>query len=331
MQKCMNAREDFVDESLVGIVKAYPNFYEFCNIDERGIIHRANTKRKVSIVTGGGYGHLPLFLGYVGDGLCDGIAVGNVFTSPSSETIQNVASSVRNEDGVLFLFGNYFGDSMNFDMASEMLQMEGIKTAIVKGSDDIASADRSVWEERRGIAGIVFAYKLAGACADEGADLDEVERIAKKAVSNISSFGVSFSSCTLPGEVKPIFHIEDGEMEIGMGIHGEPGIRRGKMKSAKEISRELTDGILKDLSLKETDKVAVLVNGLGMTSREELFIVYNEVSKILSDEKIAVVKSYVGEYATSMEMSGLSLSILKLDDELETLLHKHAYSPLLCL
>ena len=327
MKKCMNQNNNFVDESLEGIYEAYPDFYQKGNGDTRALIHHCKQESKVSIITGGGYGHLPVFLGYVGDGLCDGVAVGNVFTSPSCETIQNVTNSVENGSGVLYLFGNYFGDSMNFEMASEFAQLNGIKTAIVKVSDDIASAPRERYQERRGIAGIVYAYKIAGALAENGANLEEVEQIAKKTVDNTSSFGVAFSSCTLPGADKPIFEIDEDDMEIGMGIHGEPGIKRGKMLSSEEIAMELTTKVLEDLSVMEGDRISVLINGLGMTSREELYILYRDVASILKEKKISVVKALVGEYATSMEMAGVSLSILKLDEEIETLLLQHSYTP----
>lgn len=327
MKKCMNQNNNFVDESLEGIYEAYPDFYQKGNGDTRALIHHCKQESKVSIITGGGYGHLPVFLGYVGDGLCDGVAVGNVFTSPSCETIQNVTNSVENGSGVLYLFGNYFGDSMNFEIASEFAQLNGIKTAIVKVSDDIASAPRERYQERRGIAGIVYAYKIAGALAENGANLEEVEQIAKKTVENTSSFGVAFSSCTLPGADKPIFEIDEDDMEIGMGIHGEPGIKRGKMLSSEEIAMELTTKVLEDLSVMEGDRISVLINGLGMTSREELYILYRDVASILKEKKISVVKALVGEYATSMEMAGVSLSILKLDEEIETLLLQHSYTP----
>lgn len=271
-----------------------------------------------------------MFLGYVGDGLCDGVAVGNVFTSPSCETIRAVSLAVRRGGGILFLFGNYFGDSMNFEMAAELLAAEGIPTAIVKGADDIASSPRAQAAERRGIAGIALVYKLAGACADTGAGLAEVTRIAAKAAAATASFGVAFSSCTLPGADKPIFELDADDMEIGMGIHGEPGVRRGRKKSAAELTRELAAAIVADLALQPGDRAAVLVNGLGMTSREELFIVYHELSGILLELGVSVSKAYVGEYATSLEMAGLSLSMMKLDGELEALLDKHAYSPLVC-
>lgn len=326
MKKCMNADESFVDESLEGIYLAYPGFYEKGMGDGRALVHPGKEGR-VSIVTGGGYGHLPVFLGYVGDGLCDGAAVGNVFTSPSCEAILNATRAVPHERGVLYLFGNYFGDTMNFEMAQELAELEGIRTEIVKVSDDLASAPREEYERRRGIAGICYAYKTAGACAKNGGSLEEVVRIAQKTVDATASFGAAFSSCTLPGADGPIFEIASDEMEIGMGIHGEPGKKRVKMMSSAELAKELTEAVLRDLSVKKGQRVSVLVNGLGMTSREELFIFYKDVAKILEDAGVVVVKTMVGEYATSLEMAGLSLSMLKLDEELETLLLQPEYTP----
>ena len=326
MKKCMNSSDDFVDESLEGIYTAYAPFYQKGNGNNRAVVHLGK-KDKVSIVTGGGYGHIPVFLGYVGDGLCDGAAVGNVFTSPSCEAILDATRAVYNEKGVLYLFGNYFGDGMNFEMAVEMADMEGIRTEIVKVSDDMASAPRSEYEKRRGIAGICYAYKLAGACAENGGSLDEVKRIAQQAVENTSSYGVAFSSCTLPGAERPIFEINGQDMEIGMGIHGEPGIKRVRMMSSRDLSRELVPAILKDISVREGERVAVLVNGLGMTSREELFIFYKDAAKLLAEKNITIVKAMVGEYATSLEMAGLSLSILRLDEETEPLLMQQEFTP----
>lgn len=328
MKKCMNDSDSFVDESLSGIVKAYPDFYRFSREDSRGIIYDGNTSRKVKIITGGGYGHLPLFLGYVGKALCDGIAVGNVFTSPSSETIVNVAKDLGS-DQILFLFGNYFGDTMNFEMAGEILEMDGISSRILKGSDDIASSD--VPHDRRGIAGILFAYKIAGAAADLGYDLDKVSEITARGIACMASLGVAFSSCRLPGADKPIFELHESEMEIGMGIHGEPGIHRSRLMKSKEIAARLAGDCLTDLKICEGEEVAVLVNGLGSTSREELFILFNDMSEIFGEHGVRIAKTYVGEYVTSMEMAGLSLSILRLDEELKALLGVAAYSPFVTL
>lgn len=327
MKKCMNNSDNFVDESLGGIYKAYPAFYEKGCGDIRAVVHHGKEKGKVSIVTGGGYGHIPVFLGYVGDGLCDGAAVGNVFTSPSCESILNATRAVENGNGVLYLFGNYFGDGMNFEMAAEMAALEGIRTEIVKMSDDVASAPRKEYTQRRGIAGICLAYKAAGACAERGAGLDEVTRIARKAVDNTASYGVAFSSCTLPGADRPIFEINDQDMEIGMGIHGEPGIKRVRMMTSRDLARELCPAILKDLAIAEGEKVAVLVNGLGMTSREELFILYKDVAAYLEEKGVIIGKTMVGEFATSLEMAGLSLTIMRMDDEMEAYMKEQEYTP----
>jgi phosphoenolpyruvate---glycerone phosphotransferase subunit DhaK len=326
MKKCMNDVDNFVDESLNGICAAYPGFYARGNNDARAIIHRVK-KEKVKIVTGGGYGHLPVFLGYVGDGLADGVAVGSTFTSPSSESILNATRALSPRKGVLYLFGNYMGDTMNFEMSMEALETEGVHALMRKVSDDIASAPRRSYAERRGIAGIMYAYKIAGAMADAGASLEQVAAICDKVNANTATFGVAFSSCILPGMDKPVFELPEQDMEIGMGIHGEPGVRRGKMLPAKALAEELSKALFDDLAIRRGDKVSVLVNGLGATSREELFVLFGDLNPIIQRLEVKNVKTYVGEYACSLEMAGLSITILKLDDELERLLLAPAYTP----
>ena len=326
MKKCMNDANDFVDESLNGICAAYPGFYIQANNDSRAIIHPVS-KDRVRIVTGGGYGHLPVFLGYVGDGLADGVAVGSTFTSPSSESILNVTRALSPSKGVLYLFGNYMGDTMNFEMSTEIMESEGVQVLIRKVSDDIASAPRNCYTERRGIAGIFYAYKIAGAMADTGASLEQVAAVCDKVAANTATFGVAFSSCTLPGMTAPIFDLPEEDMEIGMGIHGEPGVRRGKILPAENIADELGDAIFADLGICRGDTVSVLVNGLGATSREELFVIFNTLNLNLQKLGVRNVKTYVGEYACSLEMAGLSITILKLDQELERLLLAPAYTP----
>ncbi|HEY5582882.1 MAG TPA: dihydroxyacetone kinase subunit DhaK [Ruminiclostridium sp.] len=328
MKKMINNAMDFVDESLKGILLAYPQILVAHPQDIRAVYRtEGSIARKVAIVTGGGYGHIPVFLGYVGKGLCDGVAVGNVFTSPACETILNVTRQVDSGNGVLYLFGNYMGDSMNFEMASELAEMEGIITGTVKVSDDVASGPREQWKERRGIAGIFFAYKIAGAYSEQMAPLDEVKRIAEKVVANTATFGVAFSSCSLPGLERPIFEIGEEEMEIGMGIHGETGIRRGRLETSRELTGTLLPTIIQDLSIKTGDRVAVLVNGLGATSQEELYILYKDVNEYLLKKGIEPARVFIGEFATSFEMAGASISLLKLDDELLELLDVPAYSP----
>ena len=328
MNKIMNQPESFVDESLKGIVLAHGDMLKFSEESARAVVRSdAPARGKVGIVTGGGYGHLPVFLGYVGRGLCDGVAVGNVFTSPSCDAILAAARAADGGAGVLFLFGNYMGDSMNFDMANEMLSMEDIPCAIVKAADDVASAPRSDYKNRRGVAGIFFPYKIAGAKAERMASLEEVRDIAVRVCDNVATLGFSMSSCQLPGAAKPIFEISGDEMELGMGIHGEPGVERTAMKTSEELAAILTQRLTEDLLLTSGDEVAVLVNSLGATSKEELYVLYADLYEKFQSRGIRIGRVYVGEYATSLEMLGASVSVLKLNDEFKELLDDEAKSP----
>ena len=328
MKRIINNSDSFVDESLEGILTAHGNMLKACSDDIRAVFRAdAPVEGKVAIVTGGGYGHLPVFLGYVGEGLADGVAVGNVFTSPSCDTIVNVTKQVNGGKGVLYLFGNYVGDGMNFDMAGEIVSMDGIETRTVKISDDIASAPRGDWQQRRGVAGLFFAYKTAGAKAGQMAELDEVQRIAEKTAERTATMGIAMSSCWVPGAGRPIFEISEEDIEVGMGIHGEPGIARIKLETSGEIAQRIVPKLVEDLGLNEASRVSVLVNGLGSTTREELYILYRDVDRILRSYGITTAKVFVGEYATSLEMAGASVSILDLDDELEALLSAPACSP----
>ena len=327
MKKILNTADTFVDESLQGIVLAHGDQLMFADNDRAAVRADAKTKEKVAIVTGGGYGHLPVFLGYVGKGLCDGVAVGNVFTSPSSDAIVSAAKATENGKGVLFLFGNYMGDTMNFEMASELLDFDGIPSKIVKASDDIASSPRNEWTERRGVGGIFFPYKIAGACAEKGGTLEEVAEVAQKVCEKVATLGFAMTSCQLPGTEKPIFEIGDNDLELGMGIHGEPGIVRTTMMSSDELATTICERLNEDLKLQEKDEVAVLINGLGGTSREELYILFKDVYQQLQKKGINVFKAYVGEYATSLEMQGASVSLFKLDEQMKELLLIPATSP----
>ena len=328
MRKIMNEAEKFVDESLEGIVLAHGDMLRFAEGDHRAVVRsQAPTQGKVAIVTGGGYGHLPVFLGYVGEGLCDGVAVGNVFTSPSCDAIVEAAKAVNGGAGVLFLFGNYMGDSMNFEMASEVLEMEGIPNAIVKVSDDIASAAREQYSERRGVAGIFFAYKIAGALAARGESLKQICSAMEKVCGDISTLGVAMSSCQLPGAQKPIFEIAEHEMELGMGIHGEPGVERMEMRTSRSLAEIIVSRLILDQSLSRGDEVAVLLNSLGATSKEELYVLYRDVYSCLEQAGIRIVKNYIGEYATSLEMMGISISLLKVQEGYVSLLEYPVYTP----
>ncbi len=316
MQKIMNAPGDFVSEMLEGILVAHPDHLKAAG-DPRAIV-RANAPApgKVGIATGGGSGHLPLFMGYVGDGLLDGCAIGEVFASPSAEQMLAVTTAINGGAGVLYIYGNYGGDVMNFDLAAELADAEGIAVATVVGADDVASAPKGQEARRRGIAGIFFLYKAAGARAAAGGTLAEVTAVAAKAAANTRSMGVALSPTIIPASGVPTFTLPDGEMEIGMGIHGEPGTRRGPLETATAIAHDLVAPILADLPYERGDRVAVLINGLGATPKEELYILYRDVHRLLDEHGIAVYRAWVGEYATSLEMKGASVSLCKVDDEL---------------
>lgn len=328
MKKIINDPFAMVDEMLEGIVLAHPGALRLVGEDRRAVVRAdAPVKGKVGIATGGGSGHLPVFMGYVGKGFVDGCSIGNVFSSPTVDQMLNATRAISAGAGVLYLFGNYSGDVMNFGMAAEMAEAEGIRVETVLAADDVASAPKGQEGRRRGIAGIFYAYKLAGAKAETGAPLAEVKRIAEKAVANTRSMGVALSPCTVPAAGRPTFTLGEDEMEIGMGIHGEPGVRRGKLESADTITGALLETIFADLPLSRGDRVSVLVNGLGATPQEELYVMYRRLYRLLEARGIAIYRPYIGEYATSMEMAGASISLLKLDEELIPLLDAPAHTP----
>lgn len=326
MQKILNDPEPFVDEMLEGIIAAHPG--QLRRPSPRAIVRAdAPIAGKVGIATGGGSGHLPVFMGYVGRGLIDGAAIGNVFASPSSDDMLEVTRAISGGSGVLYLYGNYGGDRLNFDLAAELAADEGIQVRTVLGADDVASAPSERASARRGIAGIFFLYKVAGAAAASNASLDEVVALTERAAAGVRTMGVALSPCTIPAAGVPTFELPVGQMEIGMGIHGEPGVRRGPLATADEIAEELTRTILGDLPYRRGDEVGVLVNGLGATPKEELYILYRGVSRILDGEGIRVHRVWVGEYATSLEMAGASVTLIRLDDELRRLVDAPAETP----
>lgn len=328
MKKIMNNPVHFVDEMLQGILISHPNQLTTVSGNLRCIIKGGSGKKnKVGLATGGGSGHLPLFLGYVGEGLLDGCAVGGVFQSPSSDQMLEVTKAIHQGAGVLYIYGNYGGDIMNFDMAAEMADMEGIKVEQVIAGEDVASAPKGEEGKRRGVAGIFYAFKIAGALADELASLPEVKRIAEKTCANVRTMGVALTPCIVPEAGKASFSLGENEMEIGMGIHGEPGIRRGVLQKSDEIVQQMADKILVDLPYEKGDEVSILLNGLGATPKEELYIMAMKIHQLLKEKGIRVFNTYVGEFATSMEMAGASISVLKLDEELKRLLSKPANSP----
>lgn len=328
MKKLLNAPASYVDEMLEGLCAAHPDSYRLQGDDRRVLVRAGGPiPGKVAIVTGGGSGHLPVFLGYVGEGLLDGCAIGNVFAGPRAADCQLAMEQCDSGAGVLALYGNYGGDRMNFDMAQEFLVLEGRSVASLRVADDVASAPPEQREKRRGVAGLVLVYKVAGARATAGGTLAEVTAVAKKAADAVRSIGVALTPCVVPESGKATFEIADDEVEFGMGIHGEPGIWRGKLKTADALADEMLDRLLTELQPIQGSRVAVLVNSLGATPAEELYILYRHISKRLQALAITPVMPLVGRYATSMEMAGASLSLMPLDDELEALLTAPANCP----
>lgn len=328
MRKIINSADTFVQDTMEGIIAAYGDKVKLLNDDFRVLLSNYPTQDgKVGIVTAGGSGHLPVFLGYVGKGLLDGCAVGEVFASPASEKMADMIRACDRGNGVLCLFGNYNGDLFNFRMACDEVEFDDIETRQVLVRDDVASSPKENADKRRGVAGMVYAFKVAGAAADKMMSLDEVAAVAEKALANIRTMGVALSPCIVPKVGKPTFTIADDEIEIGMGIHGEAGIEVKKMMTADEIAETLVSTITKDMPLSSGDEVSVMVNGLGGTPMEEQLIVYRRVHQLLKDMGVTVVMPHIGEYATSMEMAGLSVTIFKLDAELKELLQAPAESP----
>lgn len=297
--------------------------------DKRVLVRTGEKKPgKVGIVSGGGFGHLPLFLGYVGQGMLDACVVGNVFASPSYTKMEAGIRAADAGAGVLCLYGNYGGDKMNFRQAMEDCEdLEDIRCAELLGTDDIASAPVDLADTRRGVAGIVYAYKIAGAAAEEMRSLDEVVCVTKKALQNIRTMGVALTPCVVPEVGKPTFSIEEDEMEIGMGIHGEKGISKGKILTADEVADMIIEKIDGELHLSSVGEVSVMVNGLGATSMEEQLIVYRRIAQIMKEKNVTIVAPHIGEFATSMEMTGLSVTVFVLDEELKKLLLAPANTP----
>ena len=326
MKKVINDPEYVVEEMLEGMTYAYPQYVK--KLDNANVIVRKDSKLdKVALVSGGGSGHEPSHGGFVGYGMLDGAVAGAVFTSPTPDQVYEAIKAAANDAGVLLVVKNYTGDVMNFDMAKEMAEMEGIKVDSVIVDDDVA-VENSTWTiGRRGIAGTIFVHKLAGAKAETGATLEEVKAVAEKVINNVRSMGMALTPCTVPAAGKPNFTLDENEMEIGMGIHGEPGTHREELKTADEIVTHLMDKILADMNLAKGDEVAILVNGLGGTPLMEQFIINRKVNKILEEKKINIYKTILGEYMTSIEMAGFSISLLKLDDELKVLLDAKADTP----
>ena len=317
MQKIINDPSLVVDQMLEGFVKANSDLVSTTE-NERVLKYKnAPVKGKVGVVTGGGSGHKPAFVGYIGRNMVDAVAVGELFSSPPAQMFYDAIREADAGAGVAVLYGNYAGDNMNVAMAMEQAEEDGIKVGKVVANDDVPSAPSSDRSKRRGVAGEILMWKVGGAKASMGGSLEEVLAVARKAIDNTRSMGVGLSPCILPEVGHPNFTIEPGTMEVGIGHHGEPGIEVAPLESAGQIARRMCDVILPDLPFKDGDEVVVLVSGLGSTPLMEQYILYGEVEKILEANGIKVHKSLVGNYFTSLEMAGATLSIMRLDDEIK--------------
>ena len=327
MKKIINVPENVVEEMLQGMVAAHPKYLK--RVEGADVVVRVKKGEKVALVSGGGSGHEPSHGGFVGKGMLDGAVAGAVFTSPTPDQVYEAVKAVDSGKGVLLVIKNYTGDVMNFEMAAEMAAADGIEVEKVVVADDVA-VENSTWTVgRRGIAGTVFVHKIAGAKAEDGGSLAEVKEVAEKVIANVRSMGMALSPCTVPAAGKPSFELGEKEVEIGMGIHGEPGTHREEIKTADEIVMHLLDKILAEDIVHSGDEVAVLVNGLGATPLMELYVANRKVAEILAEKGIKTVKTFVGNYMTSLEMAGFSISVLKLDAEMKELLLAPADTPAL--
>jgi dihydroxyacetone kinase len=319
MTHLFNDPAEFRTDAMEGFSAAYSRYVDRVPGASGFVRHGGPLAGKVSLVVGGGSGHYPSYGGIVGLGFADGCVLGDVFTSPSTEQIYRVAKAAHGGAGLILAFGNYAGDRLNFGAARERLVAEGIDTRIVFVTDDVASAPPEEVDKRRGIAGTFAVYKSGGAAADSGASIDEVERLMRLANSRTYSFGVAFAGCTFPGKQEPLFTVDAGRMELGLGIHGEPGIQSEAWMRASELADKLVDKVLGERPADSDERAAVLVNGLGATKYEELFLLYGQIHRRLADAGVVAVLPEVGEMVTSLDMAGCSLSITWLDDELEAL------------
>lgn len=326
MRKIINDADNVVQEMMEGYVSAYSRYYRK-HPEVNGVILKQRRKDKVALVIGGGSGHEPMFSGFVGKGLADAAACGNIFASPDPNTIYETAKAVDNGKGVLFVYGCYAGDNLNFDMGEEFLNDDGIRTAHVRVWDDVASAPRDRISDRRGIAGDVFVVKTAGAACDAGLDLEEVTRIAEKARDNTNTIGVATAPAQLPGVDKPIFELGEEEIEYGMGLHGERGVLRTKWEPADVLAEKMYEQIKEDTGLGEGEEVCVLINGLGSTTITELAIVFRKVKELLDKDGVKVYDTDLNHYCTSQEMGGFSITLFRLDEELKKYYDMPCYSP----
>ena len=325
MKKIINGVDQVEEQMTQGLVKAYPQYVK--KLEDELVVVRAEKKEgKVALISGGGSGHEPAHAGYIGKGMLDAVALGAVYTSPSADAIYKGIKAIDNGNGVLMIIKNYTGDIINFKLAAEQAQDDDdISVDYVVVDDDVAVDGSLYTVGRRGVAGTVFVHKIAGAKAETGASLEEVKAVAEKVIANVRTMGMAINPSTVPAAGVPGFELSDTEMEIGIGIHGEPGVKKTELEPADAIVDQLLDKILTD-EHKGAD-VAVMVNGCGGTPLMELFIVNNHVSDVLAEKGINVYKTFVGNYMTSLECEGFSISVLKLDDELKALLDAPADTP----
>ncbi len=331
MQRILNNPDNIVDEMLAGFVKCHGDMVKHVITSEdnpRGVIAAVDAPKqgKVGVVTGGGSGHKPAFIGYVGKNMCDAAAVGEICSSPTALAFLEAFRAANGGQGVACLYGNYSGDNMNVKMAMKMAKREGLTVKTVVANDDVASAPKDQREKRRGVAGELFMWKCVGAKAAQGGSLDEVIAAAQKAIDNCRSVGIGLTPCTLPAVGHPNFEIKDGTMEVGIGHHGEPGIEVCPLETADKMAKRMVDVVLPDYPFEAGDEVAVLVSGLGATPVMELYVLYNEIEKLITEKGIKIHRCYVGNYFTSLEMMGATLTVMKLDDELKELVDMEAYT-----
>lgn len=326
MNRVINNPDMVVEDMLKGLMCAHPELVSDPE-NPRVIKHRGAPKAgKVGIVSGGGSGHEPAFLGYVGEHLIDAVAVGEIFSSPTAKSFFDAIKAADGGAGVACLYGNYAGDNMNVKMALKLAERAGIAVKTVVANDDVASAVKGDEAKRRGVAGEILMWKTAGACAATGGTLDEVIAVAQKTIARTRSIGIGLTSCTIPAVGKANFHIADGQMEVGIGHHGEPGIHVSAIVPASEMAKIMVEAVLRDLPFKRGDRVAVLVSGLGATPLMEQYILYDGVAGLLAEAGIVVAVPLVGNFFTSLEMMGVTLSLLQLDDELEALMQHRCWS-----
>jgi phosphoenolpyruvate---glycerone phosphotransferase subunit DhaK len=326
MQRIINDPENVVEDMLEGFIKNHTDLVEKTENPRVLKYKNAPVKGKVGIVTGGGSGHKPAFIGYIGENMVDAVAVGEIFSSPTAKAFYDAFKEADSGAGVACLYGNYAGDNMNVRIAMDLAAEEGMTIKTVVANDDAASAPKNELEKRRGVAGEILMWKIGGAKAAKGGTLDEVVAAAQKAIDNTRSVGIGLTPCTIPAVGKPNFTIEPGTMELGIGHHGEKGIEVCDLKTADEMAQMMLDIILPDLPFQRNDEVVVLISGLGATPIMEQYIVFNKVADILHNEGIKIHRSYVGNYFTSLDMMGITLTLMKLDDELKELIDEKVNS-----